>query len=70
MDKVPPPHFGAIVSRLNLAIFVFRKSRLVCANRAAETLMHRLHGKYRIELTRVFDKVGVDTRPQLVSRLA
>ena len=50
MAKAPAPHFGAIVSRLNLAIFVFRKSRLLYANRAAETLMHRLHGKYGIEL--------------------
>jgi DNA-binding CsgD family transcriptional regulator len=50
MDRIPPPHFGAIVGRLNLAIFVFRKSRLIYCNRAAESLVHRLHSKYRIEL--------------------
>jgi DNA-binding CsgD family transcriptional regulator len=41
---------GAIVDRLALAVFVFRRNRLAYANAAADTLRDRLRSNYRIEV--------------------
>jgi DNA-binding CsgD family transcriptional regulator len=48
--SLPAELLATIVDRLALAVFVFRGSRLIYCNRAAEALNHRLRASYRIEL--------------------
>jgi len=45
-----PDVFGAIVDRLAIAVFVFRRGRVVYLNLAAKNLRERLRTSYRIEL--------------------
>jgi hypothetical protein len=65
-----------------VAVLVFRHQQFVYSNMAARQLAERLRAKYRTELTvvlrdhlkkhltHVFDNVGVDTRTQLIARIA
>jgi DNA-binding CsgD family transcriptional regulator len=48
--SLSPETLNALVSRLNVAIFVFRRQRLIYLNPAAERLIERLRSSYRIEL--------------------
>jgi len=41
---------NSLVDQLSLAVFVFRRERLIYANQAAARLIERLRAKYRIEL--------------------
>jgi DNA-binding CsgD family transcriptional regulator len=50
MTRLPADVLGAIVDRLALALFVYRKNRLAYSNAAADTLRHRLRSDYRIEI--------------------
>lgn len=50
MTRLPADVLGAIVDRLALAVFVFRRNRLAYSNAAADVLRHRLRASYRIEL--------------------
>lgn len=50
MSPLPPQVFGAIVDRLPIAVFVFRRGRLAYVNSVAEKLVKRLRASYRIEL--------------------
>lgn len=50
MESVPPDLFRVVVDSVSLAVFVFRRNRLVYSNGAAEGLGKRLRAKYHIEL--------------------
>lgn len=48
--SLSPETLNALVASLNVAIFVFRRQRLIYLNPAAERLIERLRSSYRIEL--------------------
>lgn len=50
MTRLSADVLGAIVDRLALAVFVFRRSRLTYSNAAGDALRHRLRASYKIEL--------------------
>ena len=50
MSALPPDVLGAVVDRLTIAVFVFRRHRLVYSNLAAQGLADRLRASHRIEL--------------------
>lgn len=50
MLPLSPDVFGAIVDRLAIAVFVFRRNRVIYSNFAARGLRDRLNASYRIEL--------------------
>jgi DNA-binding CsgD family transcriptional regulator len=50
MPSLPPELLQALVDRLTVAVFVFRRRRVVYVNAAAEMLTRRLRSTYRIEL--------------------
>src|SRR5262245_37055800 len=50
MDPLPPDLAGALVSRLALPIFVFRRGRVVYRNEAARTLVERIHKNFGTDI--------------------
>ena len=50
MESLPASLFGVVIDGLSLAVFVFRHTRLVYSNAAAQELGKRLRASYRIEL--------------------
>jgi len=69
----PQLRFGAIVDSLAVAVLAFRHHQLLeldYRNRDIAMTLGTSPATIKKHLTHVFDKVGVDTRTQLVARIA